>query len=49
MERHSIDEPTAFQLLREHARSRNRKLVDVASAIVDGHGLLPKQPHSSAL
>ena len=48
MERHSIDEPGAFELLREHARSTNRKLVDVASAVVDGHRLLPKQPHSPA-
>src|SRR5215204_6198742 len=48
MERHSIDEPTAFDMLREHARSANRKLVDVASAVVDGHRLLPKQAHSPA-
>jgi AmiR/NasT family two-component response regulator len=48
MERHSIDEPAAFELLREHARSTNRELVDVASAVVDGHRLLPKQPHSPA-
>jgi AmiR/NasT family two-component response regulator len=48
MERHSIDESEAFELLREHARSTNRKLVDVASAVVDGHRLLPKQPHSPA-
>ncbi len=34
MERHSVDEPAAFELLREHARSTNRKLVDVASAVV---------------
>src|SRR5215203_5472502 len=46
MERHSVDEPTAFDMLREHARSTNRKLVDVASAIVDGHLLLPKQPQA---
>jgi AmiR/NasT family two-component response regulator len=46
MERHSVDEPTAFELLREHARSANRKLVDIASAVVDGHRLLPKHPHS---
>ncbi len=44
MERHSIDEITAFDMLREHARSTNRKLVDVSSAVVDGHRLLPKQP-----
>ncbi len=48
MERHSIDESAAFELLREHSRSTNRKLVDVASSVVDGHRLLPKQPHSPA-
>jgi AmiR/NasT family two-component response regulator len=45
MERHSIDEPAAFETLREHARSTNRKLVDVASAVVDGHRLLPNRPN----
>jgi len=45
MERHSVDEPVAFEMLREHARTTNRKLVDVASAVVDGHRLLPKQAH----
>jgi response regulator NasT len=48
MERHSVDEPAAFEMLREHARTTNRKLVDVASAVVDGHRLLPKQPHTPA-
>jgi hypothetical protein len=43
MERHSVDEPTAFQMLRDHSRASNRKLVDVSSAVADGHGLLPKQ------
>jgi AmiR/NasT family two-component response regulator len=47
MERHSIDGPAAFDMLREHARSTNRKLVDVSSAVVDGHRLLPKQPRLS--
>jgi len=46
VERHSIDEPAAFELLRDHSRSTNRKLVDVSTAVVDGHRLLPKQPHS---
>jgi response regulator NasT len=41
MERHSVDEPTAFDMLRQHSRSTNRKLTDVASAVVDGHALLP--------
>jgi AmiR/NasT family two-component response regulator len=43
MERHSVAEDAAFELLRAHARSSNRKLVDVANAVVDGHALLPKQ------
>ena len=48
MERHSIDEQRAFAMLREHARATNRKLLDVASAVVDGHRLLPKNPSASA-
>jgi response regulator NasT len=42
MERHSVDEDGAFTMLRDHSRASNRKLVDVASAVVDGHALLPK-------
>lgn len=41
MERHGVDEAHAFELLRTHARSSNRKLTDIASAVVDGHRLLP--------
>jgi len=44
MERHSIDEEGAFELLRERSRIDNRKLIDLASAVVDGHLLLPKHP-----
>jgi AmiR/NasT family two-component response regulator len=44
MERHSVDEARAFEMLREHSRTANLKLVDVARAVVDGHRLLPKQP-----
>src|SRR5215216_2272575 len=33
----------AFELLRSHARKSNRKLADVATGVVDGHALLPKQ------
>jgi AmiR/NasT family two-component response regulator len=47
MERHSVDEASAFELLREQSRSSNRKLVDVASAVVDGHCLLPKEPQAA--
>jgi hypothetical protein len=28
MERHSVDEVTAFEMLRDHSRAANRKLVD---------------------
>jgi len=44
MERHSISEDNAFELLREHSRIANRKLIDLAAAIVDGHRLLPEDP-----
>jgi AmiR/NasT family two-component response regulator len=46
MERHAIDEASAFELLREHSRTGNRKLIDLATAVVDGHRLLPKQPQA---
>jgi AmiR/NasT family two-component response regulator len=48
MERHSIDEASAFELLREHSRVSNRKLIDLATAVVDGHRLLPRRPDTSA-
>lgn len=41
MERHGISETEAFDLLRDHARDDNRKLIDLATAVVDGHRLLP--------
>ena len=41
MERHSIDDKAAFQRMRDHARSSNHRVVDVAKAVVDGHALLP--------
>src|SRR3984957_2469540 len=44
MERHSIDEDAAFEMLRERSRIDNRKLIDLATAVIDGHGLLPKLP-----
>jgi AmiR/NasT family two-component response regulator len=43
MERHSMDDRAAFELLRSHARANNRKLVEVAQAVADGHLLLPKE------
>lgn len=44
MERHSVSEREAFELLRDHARTTGRRVVDVAQSVVDGHALLPKRP-----
>jgi AmiR/NasT family two-component response regulator len=44
MERHSVDDADAFEMLRDQSRRANTKLADVAAAVVDGHPLLPKQP-----
>ena len=41
MERHGIGDREAFERLRDHARSGNRRVVEVAQAVVDGHALLP--------
>jgi AmiR/NasT family two-component response regulator len=41
MERHKLREDDAFSLLRDEARSSNRRVVDVAQAVVSGHPLLP--------
>jgi AmiR/NasT family two-component response regulator len=40
MERHSVDDRAAFEMVREHARSHNRTVVDVAAAVGEGHALL---------
>jgi response regulator NasT len=42
MERHAVDERRAFELMRDHARSSSRRVVDVAQTVLDGHALLPK-------
>jgi response regulator NasT len=44
MERHSVDDADAFEMLRDQSRRANTKLADVAAAVIDGHRLLPKQP-----
>lgn len=46
MERHSINEDSAFEMLREQSRMTNLKLIDLAAAVVDGHPLLPKHPQT---
>ena len=43
MERHSVGAHVAFDMLRNQSRTANRKLVDTAAAVVDGHALLPAQ------
>jgi hypothetical protein len=40
MERHAIDEESAFAMLREQLR--------LAAAVVDGHRLLPRTPQTPA-
>ena len=44
MERHSINERDAFDLLRDHARSSGRRVMEVAQSVLEGHALLPKRP-----
>ena len=46
MERHSVNDATAFEMLRDQSRNANRKLFDVASAVVDGHRLPPRDPRA---
>jgi len=46
MERHAINEDSAFRMLRDESRTSNRKLIDLAAAVVDGHRLLPKHPQT---
>ena len=41
MERHRVDERQAFELLRRQARKSNRRVVEIATAVADGHALLP--------
>jgi AmiR/NasT family two-component response regulator len=57
MERHSVDEDVAFLMLRDQSRKSNRKLIDVAQAVLEARALLPDNspgagdrtgvPHSS--
>ena len=49
MERHSINEQSAFTMLHESSRQNNRKLIDIATAVVDGHLLLPTKRNSHPL
>ena len=42
MERHSVDEKRAFEMLRDEARRSNRKVIEVAEAVTVSVNLLPK-------
>jgi AmiR/NasT family two-component response regulator len=44
MERHSVDDRKAFELLRDHSRATSQRVVDVAQSVVGGHALLPRRP-----
>jgi len=41
MERHGVDDRAAFELLRQQARRSNRRVIELAVAVIDGHVLLP--------
>jgi AmiR/NasT family two-component response regulator len=43
MERHTLDDRGAFEMMRDHARAQSRRVVDVARAVADGHALLPRR------
>jgi AmiR/NasT family two-component response regulator len=44
MERHSITAEAAFEMLRDQSRTANRKLIDLATGVIDSHRLLPQHP-----
>jgi AmiR/NasT family two-component response regulator len=43
MERHGVGERQAFEMMRDHSRATNRRVVEVAQAVLDGHALLPRE------
>lgn len=47
MARHSLSGDAAFAMLRDHARRGNRKVTEVAAAIVEVHVLLPERAPSN--
>ena len=47
MERHRIDEAAAFDMMRDEARRTNRKLVDLAEAVVASLPMLPSDSPDS--
>jgi AmiR/NasT family two-component response regulator len=43
MERHGVDEHQAFELMRQQARRSNRRVIELAQAVAEGHSLLPNR------
>ncbi len=43
MERHGVDEHAAFELMRQQARRSNKRVLELALAVADGHSLLPNR------
>lgn len=48
MERHDIGEDVAFDMLRDEARRTNRKVADVAEALVTSRALLPDRARTAS-
>jgi AmiR/NasT family two-component response regulator len=44
MERHSVDEKRAFEMLRDEARRSSRKMIAIAEAVTVSVNLLPRSP-----
>ena len=49
MERYAIDQGAAFEMLRSHSQRSGRKVIDVASALVESHLLLLPQASPPAV
>ena len=45
MERHGIDEQAAFDMLRNEARRTQRKVIELAEAVVASQPMLPARPN----
>jgi AmiR/NasT family two-component response regulator len=43
MERHGVDDRQAFELMRQQARRSNRRVIELAHAVAEGHSLLPNR------
>jgi AmiR/NasT family two-component response regulator len=48
MERYSLDEHAAFDMLRDRSRSSGEKLLAISQALLDSHSLLREPARSPA-